>query len=169
MDTDKQNPVQQLLARITQQQEVLARQKQQLEENDDVESCSSCPTDPYANTPPTESVSHSDGRPDAAEVFRLKKELQLVNERAAQMDIALAQCRITQHTVEEAIGSPFPAAQHLAYNMGGHGMLPVHNGFHGRVSPFHAVNQHAQGPPPGPGLRIDTNVPIGMETYSPQL
>jgi len=70
----------------------------------------------------------------------LKKELELTRERMAQMDVQLArerterterfgqaemdltQSHIARHTVEEAIGSPFPAAQHLAFSMGGPGL-----------------------------------------------
>ena len=126
------SPVEALLARLTEQQAVQSRQKLSVE--NDAEDSSSSATDPYANTPPTESVV-SDGRPDAAEVLRLKKELALATERMAQMDLQLSkerqerigqadvdeltQSRIAQHTVEQAIGSPFPSAQHLAFNMGG--------------------------------------------------
>ena len=164
--SNENSPVDQLLARITQQQEVLSRQKQKLGENDEEDGSSSA-TDPYANTPPTESVANSDGRPDAAEVFRLKKELELASERMAQMELELTQSRITKHTVEEAIGSPFPAAQHLAFNIGGPNMLPPQNGFQGRASPLHPVRQPTHGPP-GAGLRIDTGVPAGMDAFTPQ-
>lgn len=165
MDKEQESSVDQLLARLTQQQEVLTRQKQQLDENEEEDGSSSA-TDPYANTTLTESVENSDGRPDAAEVFRLKKELQLAQERMAQMDLELTQSRITKHTVEEAIGSPFPAAQHLAFNSTGPGMLLSQNAFHGRASPIHPIGHM----PPGPstGLRIDTGVPPGSETYTPQ-
>ncbi|KAK4631140.1 Meiotic coiled-coil protein 2 [Fulvia fulva] len=112
-------PVDELLAKLTNQQELLARQKRELEDAENRSSHSSA-TDPNANTPPTDSFS-SDGRPDAAEVMRLKKELALANERMSQMDLQITQSRIVQHTMEEAIGSPFPTAQHLAASM------PVHN------------------------------------------
>ncbi|KAK5136495.1 hypothetical protein LTR08_003140 [Meristemomyces frigidus] len=115
-----ENPVDALLAKLTEQQ--AARQRM------DSDSSSSA-TDPYATTPPTESAV-SDGRPDAVEVYRLKKELELAQNRMAQMDLQMSkerqermseldQSRITQHTVEQAIGSPFPAAQHLAFSMAG--------------------------------------------------
>jgi len=141
------NPVEALLAKLSEQQNLRSHQKQTTDNN--AEDGSSSATDPYATTPPTESAA-SDGRPDAAEVFRLKKELALATERMAQMDLQLTmerhervnqaemddltQSRITQHTVEQAIGSPFLAAQHLAFNMGGHmgghmgGMTPVSTG-----------------------------------------
>ncbi|KAK0345558.1 hypothetical protein LTR02_009506 [Friedmanniomyces endolithicus] len=122
------SPVDDLLARLNEQQAVLSRQKSEAENIFDDSSSSA--TNPYAGTPPLE----SDGRPDAAEVLRLKKELELARERMAQMDLQLAhqqhdrvaqndfdaftQSQIARHTVEQAIGSPFPAAQHLAMNMG---------------------------------------------------
>lgn len=115
-------PVNDLLAKLTEQQELLSRQTRELDEN---KSTSSSATDPYAQTPPTE---HSDGRPDAAEVFRLKKELELANERMAQMDLQLTQSRLAKHTMEEAIGSPFPAAQHLAASISGQTMMPSASG-----------------------------------------
>lgn len=165
MEKEQQSPVDQLLARLNQQKEVFARQKQRLSENED-ESGSSSATDPYATTPPTESVVYSDGRPDAAEVFRLKKELELARERMAQMDLELTQSRITRHTVEEAIGSPFPAAQHLAFNITGPGMLPIQSSFHDRGSPVGSTGHVPRGP--GLGLRIDTGMTAGGDMYTPQ-
>lgn len=122
---------------------------------DENEDGSSSATDPYAETRPTESMTNSnDGRPDAAEVMRLKKELELAKERMAQMDLQLSsvrhvpsnqdlldQSRIAQHTVEQAIGSPFPGAQNLAFNLDGqmpfaaprlaaNGFNPLNGGFH---------------------------------------
>ena len=165
MEKEQQSPVDQLLARLNQQKEVFARQKQQLDDNED-DSGSSSNTDPFAKTPPADSVANSDGRPDAAEVFRLKKELELARERMAQMDLELTHSRITRHTVEEAIGSPFPAAQHLAFNMNEANMLQPQTSFQGRVSPIHPV------PRPNhervAGLRIDTTVPAGVDMYSSQ-
>ena len=167
MENEKDSPVNQLLARLTQQQEVLAhRKQQQLEENEGDGSSSA--TDPYANTPPTESVGNSDGRPDSADFLRLKKELELARERMAQMELEVTQSRLTKHTVEEAIGSPFPAAQHLAFNLTGPGMLPPQQGFQGRASPFRPHVNAAQGPGPGPGLWVDTGVAPGNDLYTPQ-
>lgn len=164
MENEKDSPVNQLLARLTQQQEVLARQKQQLDENEGDGSSSA--TDPYANTPPTASATNSDGRPDSAEFLALKKELELAKERMAQMELEVTQSRLAQHTVEEAIGSPFPTAQHLAFNMTGHGMQAAQQSFQGRASPFHPPGRVGQGP--GPGLWIDTAVPTGSDLYTPQ-
>lgn len=124
MEKSEKTPVDQLLAKLTEQQERLARQKRSFEETqNENRSNSSSATDPYANTPPTE-TNTSDGRPDAVEVFRLKKELEAAKERMAQMDLQITQSRLAQHTMEEAIGSPFPAAQHLAANITGHSMMP---------------------------------------------
>ncbi|KAK3705807.1 hypothetical protein LTR37_013114 [Vermiconidia calcicola] len=158
------SPVSELLARLTHQQEMLSRQKQQLDDKSN-SGGSSSPTDPYANTPPTESVANSDGRPDAAEVLRLQKELELTRERMAQMDLELTQSRLARHTVEEAIGSPFPAAQHLAFNIMGQSMQ-AQNGLQGRASPFRPAGPATHGP--GGGLWIDTGVPGGGDMYTPQ-
>ncbi|WPH04226.1 Hypothetical protein R9X50_00711500 [Acrodontium crateriforme] len=142
----QRNPVDDLLSKLTEHQAVLSRQKQEIEE-----SSSSTGTDPYATTPPTDTITHShDGRPDAAEVFRLKKELELAKERMAQMDIQLSrerderiaqaeidftQSQLARSTVEAAIGSPFPSAPHLAFNMAHQGPAPVGMNGHGRASP----------------------------------
>jgi len=162
MANQNDSPVNELLARLTQQQQALYRQKEQVDESAHDNSSSSSATDPYANTPPTESVANSDGRPDAAEVLRLQKELECAKERMAQMDLELTQSRITRHTVEEAIGSPFPAAQQLAFNIGG---AAANNG-QGRASPFRPGNQVQNAP--GGKLWIDTGIPSGGDMYTPQ-
>lgn len=165
MDSDSESPINQILAKLTQQQEVLARQKQQVEENEGDDSSSA--TDPYANTPPTESVDTSDGRPDSAEVFRLKKELELTRERMAQMEIEVNQSRLAKHTVEDAIGSPFPTAQHLAFNFGTPGMMHPQGTFPGRASPFRQRAHGAQGVGAS-GLWIDTGLQPTAHPYQPQ-
>ena len=164
MHSDQESPVNQLLARLIQQQEMLARQKKQVEESEGDNSSSA--TDPYANTPPTESVDTSDGRPDSAEVFRLKKELELTRERMAQMEIEVNQSRLAKHTVEEAIGSPFPTAQHLAFNFATPGIAPTQGTFQGRASPFRPRARVAQGPGVG-GLWIDTELQPTAHPYQP--
>lgn len=130
MDT----PVDELLHKLSIQQNLLSRQKRDLEQNENrtieprpVEnrsSNSSSPTDTFpAATPPTE-AGNSDCIPDNDKVSELKKELRDANERMALMDLELNQTRLARHTMEEAIGSPFPAAQHLAANITGNNMLP---------------------------------------------
>ncbi|KAK3672867.1 hypothetical protein LTR78_007220 [Recurvomyces mirabilis] len=123
----ERTPMDDLLAKLSEQQANFNRQQSAAAEL--FETGSSSSTDPYANTPPT---TEGDGRPDAAELLRLKKELQFAQERMAQMDLQLSghcqdripqqdvftQSQIARHTVEQAIGSPFPTAQHLAMSMG---------------------------------------------------
>ncbi|SMR47199.1 unnamed protein product [Zymoseptoria tritici ST99CH_3D1] len=121
-----ETPVNELLAKLNAQQELLSRQKRDLQENEQ-RSASSSPTDPYAITPPSDHASR-DRRPGGGEVAELKKQLEVAQERMAQMDLQLTQSRLAQHTMEEAIGSPFPTAQHLAANIANHNMLPVANG-----------------------------------------
>lgn len=153
------------MARLSKHQGLHAQKKHRVESSSEEERTSS-PTDPYGNTPPTESVTNSDGRPDAAEVFRLNKELELTRERMAQLEVELTQSRITQHTVEQAIGSPFPAAQQLAFNVNGQGMVPPTNGVSGRASPFPTLNQPVNGIPSD--LRVDTGMAQGHGSFLPQ-
>ncbi|KAK4963143.1 hypothetical protein LTR10_000771 [Elasticomyces elasticus] len=107
LTTSQKSPVDDLLVRLSEQQAVLNRQKNEAGQVFD-ESSSSSGTDPYA------SPAEKETRPDAAEVLKLKKELEFARERMAQMDFQLTQSNIARHTVEQAIGSPFPAAQRLA-------------------------------------------------------
>lgn len=131
------NPVDELLARITEQQ---ARNKNNNDKHSSDDS-SSVNTDPYAGTNPTDT---SEQRPDAAEVFKLKKELEMARERMAQMDIQLlrerdervamaemdiVQSQMARQTVENAIGSPYPTPQPLHFNANA-------NVFRGRMSPL---------------------------------
>ena len=132
MENSEKSAVEDLLAKLTEQQERLTRQKRSFEDINNENSSEA--TDPYANTPPTE-TNTSDGRPDAAEVFRLKKELEAAKERMAQMDLQITQSRLAQHTMEEAIGSPFPGALHLAANITGHGIMPGAAGM-GQPNPY---------------------------------
>ncbi|KAK4504673.1 hypothetical protein PRZ48_002634 [Zasmidium cellare] len=116
-------PVDQLLARLTEQQGRISKRSFEDKPTEN-HSVTSDGTDPYAdNPPPSTAATSSDGMPDAAEVLRLKKELEAAKERMAQMDLQITQSRLAQHTMEEAIGSPFPAAQHLAANITGQTMM----------------------------------------------
>lgn len=156
MAKENENPVSELLARLNKQQQNLSRQK---EPSEDRSSGTSSATDPYGNTEPTASIAGSDERPDAAEVLRLQKELELAKERMAQMDLELTQSRITKHTVEEAIGSPFPGAQQLAFNIGG----VSSNAAHGRVSPYRrgGLTQQEQ----GTGIWLGGRGPAGHDAF----
>jgi hypothetical protein len=115
-------PVTELLAKLSKQQQLLSRQKRDLEENEN-RSNSSSSTEPCGTTPPSEHLGRSI-MPQAGEVAELKKQLEDAKERMAQMDLQLTQSRLAQHTMEEAIGSPFPAAQHLAVNIANHNIMP---------------------------------------------
>ncbi|RMZ10212.1 hypothetical protein D0862_03363 [Hortaea werneckii] len=155
----EKSPVEALLTKLSEQQASQSRQEQQVE--NDAEDSSSSGTDPYANTPPAAGLANSDGRPDAAEVLRLKKELALATERMAQMDLQLAkerqdrmsqaemdeltQSRIAQHTVEQAIGSPFPGAQNLAFNMTGGMALPTTMPMRSLAEPIPSYHRSAPG------------------------
>ncbi|KAL1306420.1 hypothetical protein AAFC00_005123 [Neodothiora populina] len=111
------SPMDALLARLTEQQGKLAKQKNRLDaqNNDSTSSSPSSPSaseqpsDPYAVTPRTGSHQESDSPPDAAELLRLKQELTSAQSRLARMDQELSQSRITKHTMEQALGSQFDA------------------------------------------------------------
>lgn len=123
-------PVDELLQKLSIQQNLLSRQQRDLAQNEngqpengktengviaDRSTSSSSPTDLFPEaTPPT----------DDDEVLELKKQLGAAKEHMALMNLELTQSRLAQHTMEEAIGSPFPGAQHLAVNINGHNMLP---------------------------------------------
>ena len=103
---------------------------------------SSSVTDPFAtNTPPTESRATSDSPPEMTQVEQLKKQLELATERMAQMELEVTQSRLTRHTVEQAIGSPFPAAQDIAYNSFGAAPVAFNSDVSRRTSPLEHVNQ----------------------------
>lgn len=97
---------------------------------------SSSTTDPFTNTPPGESSATSDSQSGPAEVDLLKKQLELATERMVQMDLELTQSRLARHTVEQAIGSPFPAAQELAYNAFGGAQTAFNGPVSRRPSPL---------------------------------
>lgn len=108
----------QLLARLSQQQGKLAQQKDELDAHNGSNSAgaksrsssrspSEQPSDPYANTPRTGSNPTSGSPTDPAELLRLKKELISAQTRIARMDQELSQSRITKHTMEQALGSQF--------------------------------------------------------------
>jgi hypothetical protein len=159
---ENDSPVNELLARLS-QHHAESRQQKQTDERSSNGGGSSSATDPFANnTPPTESVT-SDGRPDAAEFLRLQKDLEFTRERMAQMELELTQSRIARHTVEEAIGSPFPAAQQLAYNIGSGAAATQ-----GRASPYRAAPP-PQGNNAPPSLWVDTGVQPNSDMYTPQL
>lgn len=149
------------MARLNKQQEGHPHKKHRGESSSEEERTSS-PTDPYGNTPPTESVANSDGRPDAAEVFRLNKELELTRARMAQMEVELTQSRITQHTVEQAIGSPFPVAPQPAFNVNTQPVAPPQSVVDGRVSPFPTLAQSFN------GMRIDSGVSVAPNGFAHQ-
>jgi hypothetical protein len=104
---------------------------------------SSSATDPFAaDTPPTDSRATSDSPPETTQVEQLKKQLELATERMAQMELEVTQSRLTRHTVEQAIGSPFPAAQDIAYSSFS-GVPVLSSGLSRRNSPSQMNNQQA--------------------------
>lgn len=121
------NPVDKLLAKLSEQQAVLNRQHEALRNSDDygpgnsrIVDYNSAPTSVpitpatetfdsgTATTAPTtrpQSRGEGDSQPSAEEVLRLKIELEAAKGRIARMDQELAQNRITKHTIDQAIGS----------------------------------------------------------------
>ncbi|CZR53744.1 related to RNA-binding protein pumilio [Phialocephala subalpina] len=126
--TAEVNPMDKLLAKLSEQQAVLASQREALKSSDDTiayartldyiatttssslpitpanesQNISNAPTAPTTSPP---SLHGEDGStPSAEEVARLKAELELAKGKIARMDEELAQTRITKHTIDQAIG-----------------------------------------------------------------
>jgi hypothetical protein len=133
-DEEDVNPMDLLLAKLSEQQVVINRQHEALKTVEDI---SYTRTVDYVNTssgssaliaPATDhfvSIAPSTGhatpadegttQPSAAEVLRLKLELEQAKGKIARMDQELTQTRITKHTIEQAIGTAsevdFPLSQ----------------------------------------------------------
>jgi hypothetical protein len=123
-DEDEVNPMDLLLAKLSEQQAVINKQHEALKTVEDI---SYTRTVEYVNTssassaliiPATdnfESTALSTGdvtpvdnrhtQPSAEEVLRLKLELEQAKGKIARMDQELTQTRITKHTIEQAIGT----------------------------------------------------------------
>lgn len=126
-----------LLAKLSEQQDALFKQREQLKSSDEQVSYSraadyvSATTNSEFKTSALESFSTSTtpisdtfstpqaeivASPSAEEVLRLKLELEAAKGKLARMDQELAQSRITRHTLDQVIGTPselnFPVSQH---------------------------------------------------------
>lgn len=117
-----------LLATFAQQQALLMKQQQNLARGGEIENGEPSSKEPESSldsslvTPDSESVGGNSSRheesitqgqgpssSDPAEVLRLKRELEDAKHRIARMDMELSQNRITQHTIEQGLGSPSEA------------------------------------------------------------
>jgi len=133
-DEEDANPMDLLLAKLSEQQAVINKQHEALKTVKDI---SYTRTVDYVNTssgssalttPATDhfvSIAPSTGyatpadegttQPSAEEVLRLKLELEQAKGKIARMDQELTQTRITKHTIEQAIGTAseadFPLSQ----------------------------------------------------------
>ena len=128
------NPMDKLLAKLSEQQAVMNRQHEALKTSDDiaytrtvdyiVATSGSVPitpateafnisTAPTTNTP---SISGEDKSAGKEDVERLRAELDAANSRIARMDQELAQSRITKHTLDQAIG----AQSEAEFSLSGH-------------------------------------------------
>lgn len=118
------NPMDLLLAKLSEQQSMINKQHHALRTVDDVaytrpveclanSSGSSAAENPEAdtaremarNTSPTGLDKQGAEPPSAEEVIRLKLELEKAKGKIAQMDQELIQTRITKHTIEQVIGT----------------------------------------------------------------
>lgn len=111
-----------LLAKLSEQQAILEKQKQALgsaEENvaqheRDESISSSVPltpaTDVFDVTPATEDNDEEDTiKLDASEMLRLKRELDAARDKIARQEQELSQTRVIKHTLDQAMGPPFGA------------------------------------------------------------
>lgn len=117
--------VTELFAKVRAQQEDMLARQQRAVENAEQRSTSPTNTNPFDDTSPSDHSSEE----QLDEVYLLKRKLELANERVEQMQLQLNQSHLAQHTMEQAIGSPFPAAQHLAASIPGHNMISFANSF----------------------------------------
>ncbi|KAI9716875.1 MAG: hypothetical protein M1812_005024 [Candelaria pacifica] len=110
------NSMDQLLAKLSQQQVLLERQKCALTTTDTTEGTSAHDMDDSSTasvpiTPATDSFDiapstvYAESQPDEAiEMLRLKQELLAAKSKIARMDQELSQTRITKHTLDQAMG-----------------------------------------------------------------
>ena len=116
------NPMDKLLAKLSEQQVLINRQHEALKTSEDsatysrtaeyVSASSSVPITPATetfnnSTAPTTSPASVDGDDAAAaeDILRLKAELEAAKGKIARMDQELAQTRITKHTIDQALGT----------------------------------------------------------------
>ncbi|RDW88099.1 pumilio-family RNA binding repeat protein-like protein [Coleophoma cylindrospora] len=117
------DPMDKLLAKLSEQQAILQKQQNALKEDNGAydrtlqyvsTASSSVPITPatdtfIGSTAPTTTSGSNDGDstqgPSADEVLRLKLELEAAKGKIAQMDQELAQNRITKHTIDQVIGT----------------------------------------------------------------
>lgn len=118
---DELNPMDKLLARLSQQQATIDRQREDLSMTADSSSLRTAEfvhaipntTAPdiaaagalETNVPPSNSTVNDEAPVTASELLRLKIELDRAKGQIARMDQELAQSRITKHTIEQAIGT----------------------------------------------------------------
>ncbi|KAJ5032861.1 uncharacterized protein L3040_009452 [Drepanopeziza brunnea f. sp. 'multigermtubi'] len=138
------NPMDKLLAKLSEQQATLSKQHEALKSTDEtvlfrtVEYASAQGSVPI--TPATESYNNStapttsppsvagDNQPQsAAELARLKAELEAARGKIARMDQELAQTRITKHTLDQAIGNTSEADYTSILSTEDHFQLPPVN------------------------------------------
>jgi hypothetical protein len=129
--TEGPNPMDKLLAKLSEQSAAISKQTEALKEDnaayhrtaDYVSANGSVPLTPadeafnHSRAPTTSPPRFAGGEgPPVDEVLRLKLELDAAKGKIARMDQELAQSRITKHTIDQAIGSAsetdFPMTNH---------------------------------------------------------
>ncbi|KAL9078477.1 MAG: hypothetical protein Q9157_002598 [Trypethelium eluteriae] len=113
-------PTVEILAGLSEQQELLKKQQQELKASDSgispisLQYSDASPagsvgitpdTEMLATTPKTEDGSNDSAKDSDDEIRRLREELTAANSRIAKMDEELTQTRITKHTLDQAMGS----------------------------------------------------------------
>lgn len=128
------NPLDKLLAKLSEQQSVINKQHEALKGSDDTVQVAYARTVEYvsaSSAPPATDAPNAVGGvrdsspsdtgddrfiPNDTEVARLKAELEAARGKIARMDQELAQNRITKHTIDQAIGAAsevdYPLQQH---------------------------------------------------------
>ncbi|TVY84887.1 Meiotic coiled-coil protein [Lachnellula suecica] len=127
------NPMDKLLAKLSEQSAAINKQQQALKNSDDniafsrtadfVSNNSSITVTPATETAPSTSPASVVGdvtpKVEDDEVFRLKQELEAAKGKIARMDQELAQSRITKHTIDQAMGSASEADYPINAEAGG--------------------------------------------------
>ena len=148
----------QLLAKLAEQQAVLRRQQQALSDNNspakdrDYSSDSSVlftpATDDYDMGPPTVQKAKPaapvtpSAEPMEVQLRRLKEELQRANCRISRMDQELVQTRITKHTLDQALGPASDADFAVKGDAGEQSISSLQSAFNASTRPVFQAREH---------------------------
>lgn len=139
----------QILAQLSEKQTLLHKQKEALKSIDneqiahidyDTSSNGSIPitpaTDTFDVTPSTESNEDGTVQLDAAEMLRLKQELNAANDKIARQEQELSQTRVIKHTLDQAMGPPSEMDFHFKGEVTEQTISNLQNAFNASTRPL---------------------------------